>query len=99
AAAAGVPAGDVRVVADRIAGNTKGDMTAQGHVHLTTDSVDVTGDQAVYTASDKTVRMTGNVHFVGADGSTATAKSLAFNTEKNTFAMFDVAGQTNSVAV
>jgi len=98
-APAGVPAGDIRITADRIAGNAKGDMTAQGHVHLTTDSVDISGDQAVYTAVDKTVRMTGNVHFVGADGDTATAKSLAFNTEKNTFAMFDVAGQTNAVAV
>ena len=90
--------GEVRIVADRVAGNAKGDMTAQGHVHITTDSVDITGDQAVYTASDKTVRMTGNVHFVGADGDTATATSLAFHTDKNTFAMYDVAGQTNAVS-
>jgi hypothetical protein len=96
--ASGIPPGDVRIIADRIAGNTKGDMTAQGHVHLTTDSVDISGDQAVYTAVDKTVRMTGNVHFVGADGDTATAKSLAFNMDKSTFAMFDVAGQTNAVS-
>jgi hypothetical protein len=98
AGAAGVAPGDVRVTADRIAGNAKGDMTAQGHVHITTDSVDVTGDQAVYTASDKTVRMTGHVHFVGADGDTATATSLAFHTDKNSFAMYDVAGQTSAVS-
>jgi hypothetical protein len=90
--------GEVRIVADRVAGNAKGDMTAQGNVHITTDSVDITGDQAVYTASDKTVRMTGNVHFVGADGDTATATSLAFHTDKNTFAMYNVAGQTNAVS-
>jgi hypothetical protein len=90
--------GEVRIVADRVAGNAKGDMTAQGHVHITTDSVDITGDQAVYTASDKTVRMTGNVHFVGADGDTATATSLAFRTDKNTFAMYNVAGQTSAVS-
>ncbi|HKW45344.1 MAG TPA: hypothetical protein VJN22_06775, partial [Candidatus Eremiobacteraceae bacterium] len=97
-AGSGVQPGDVRVTADRIAGNAKGDMTAQGHVHLTTDSVDVSGDQAVYTAADKTVRMTGNVHFVGADGDTATARSLAFRTDKNSFSMYDVAGQTSAVA-
>ncbi len=89
---------EMRVTADRIVGNAKGDMTADGHVHLTTNSVDITGDQAVYTASDKIVRMTGHVQFVDADGDTATATSLAYDTTKSTVALYNVAGQTSAVS-
>ena len=93
-----IPPNIVRITGDRIVGNVKGDMTADGHVHITTDSVDISGDQAVYTASDKIVRLTGHVQFVSADGDTATATSLAFDTTKSTFRMYDVAGQTSAVS-
>jgi hypothetical protein len=92
-----LPPDVVLITADRVVGSVKSDMTADGHVHLTTNSVDISGDQAVYTASDKIVRMTGHVHFVGADGDTATASSLAFDTVKSTIALYDVAGETAAV--
>jgi len=94
-------AGFADVTADEIFGNSgpTGDMTALGHVIIRYGTYDILADEARYNGTTKIVRATGHVQFVSAAGDTATASALDYDTVKNQVTMFDVSGQTASIAV
>lgn len=90
------PEGLARVTADQLYGkNTPtGGFTALGHVHLEYADADVRADQAVYDAKTKILRATGHVLFTQANGDSATAQALEYESDTDRVTMFGVAGQT-----
>ena len=91
--------GSAQVTADQMYGNggPTGDITALGHVDIKYADVDIIADQAVYHASTKIISATGHVHFVDANGDTATAQSLDYDTVDGHVTMNDVVGQSSSL--
>jgi len=88
------------VLADEVYGNsaTGGDMTALGHVIIKYQQYDILADEARYNGTTKLIRATGHVQFVSATGDSATASALDYDTVTDEVAMFDVSGQTSSIA-
>ena len=90
------PPGMARVSADQLYGkNTPtGGFTALGHVRLEYADALVVADQAVYDARTKILRATGHVRFTQADGDSATAQALEYESDTDRVTMFGVSGQT-----
>ncbi|HYK52255.1 MAG TPA: hypothetical protein VEV38_01830, partial [Candidatus Eremiobacteraceae bacterium] len=91
--------GNAQVTADQMYGNggPTGDITALGSVDIKYADVDIIADQAVYHASTKIITATGHVHFTDANGDTATAQSLDYDTVDGHVVMTDVVGQSSSL--
>ena len=91
------PPGFGRITADRVFGNSNGDMDAEGHVLIVQGDSTITADSAHYDAATRLVHATGDVHYVSANGDTATAKALEYDVAHDRVIMDDVEGQTSSV--
>ena len=91
------PPGFGRITADRVFGNSNGDMDAEGHVLIVQGDSTITADSAHYDAATRLVHAAGDVHYVSANGDTATAKALEYDVAHDRVIMDDVEGQTSSV--
>jgi hypothetical protein len=91
--------GQAQVIADEMYGSgaAGGDITALGHVDIRYAEVDILADEAVYDGTTKTITATGHVRFVNADGDSATADSLRYNTDTGQVDMTDVVGQSSQL--
>jgi hypothetical protein len=94
-----LPQGAAVVKADQMygSGGPKGDITALGHVDIKYGDVDINSDQAVYNGVTKIITATGHVKFVNANGDTATASTLDYDTNDGRVTMNDVNGQSSSL--
>lgn len=94
-----LPQGEAVVHADQMygSGGPRGDITALGHVDIKYGDVDIMSDQAVYNGVSKIITATGHVRFINANGDTATAASLDYDTNDGRVTMNDVAGQSSSL--
>ena len=94
-----LPSGIARVTADQLYGNNGpgGGFTAYGHVRLDYADATVVADQAVYSATTKILRATGNVLLTQANGDSATASALEYHSDTDRVEMFDVSGSTAAV--
>jgi len=92
------PPGFGRLTADRLYGNANGDMDADGHVLIVSGDSTITADRAHYDAATRIVRAIGDVHYVAANGDTATAKTLDYDVTHDRVIMDDVEGQSSAVA-
>lgn len=94
-----LPQGSAQVTADQMYGNggPTGDITALGHVDIKYADVEIVADQAVYHGATKIITATGHVRFTSADGDTATASSLDYDTADGHVVMTDVVGQSSSL--
>ena len=91
--------GQALVKADKMygSGGPKGDITALGHVDIKYGDVDIIADQAVFDGITKIITATGHVKFINANGDTATATSLDYDTNNGRVTMNDVNGQSSSL--
>lgn len=78
-------------------GGPHGDITALGHVDIKYGDIDILSDQAVFNGTTKIITATGHVKFVNANGDTAVAKTLDYDTSNGRVNMTDVAGQSAQV--
>ena len=94
-----LPQGAAVVKADQMygSGGPTGDITALGHVDIKYGDVDIIADQAVYNGVSKIITATGHVKFINANGDTATATSLDYDTNDGRVTMNDVVGQSSSL--
>lgn len=99
ATAVPLPAGEAVVKADQLYGSSgpHGDMTALGHVDIKYGDIDILSDQAVYDGTSKVITATGHVKFINADGDTATAQTLDYDTVSGRVSMTDVVGQSSQL--
>jgi hypothetical protein len=91
--------GQAVVKADQMygSGGRQGDITALGHVDIKYGDIDIIADQAVYDGLSKIITATGHVKFINANGDTATAVSLEYDTNDGRVTMNDVVGQSSSL--
>lgn len=92
------PPGFGRLTADRLYGKANGDMDADGHVLIVSGDATITADRAHYDAAARVVRAIGNVHYVAANGDTATAGTLNYDVAHDRVIMDKVEGQSSAVA-
>jgi hypothetical protein len=92
------PPGFGRLTADRLYGKANGDMDADGHVLIVSGDSSITADRAHYDAASRTVRAIGNVHYVAANGDSATAQALDYDVARDRVVMDGVEGQSSAVA-
>jgi hypothetical protein len=94
-----LPQGAAVVTADQMygSGGAGQDITALGHVNIKYGDIDIIADQAVFNGKTKVIRATGHVKFINANGDTATATSLDYDTNDGRVAMNDVVGQSSSL--
>ena len=72
-------------------------MEADGHVLIVVGDSTITADSAHYDAATRLVHAIGDVHYVAANGDTATAKALEYDVARDRVIMDDVEGQTSSI--
>ncbi|MBV8082354.1 MAG: LPS-assembly protein LptD [Candidatus Eremiobacteraeota bacterium] len=92
------PPGFGRLTADRLYGKASGDMDADGHVLIVSGDSSITADRAHYDAATRTIRAIGDVHYVSANGDTASAKALDYDVAHDRIIMDGVEGQTSAIA-
>jgi hypothetical protein len=92
------PPGFGQITADRVYGKTNGDMDADGHVVIVSGDSNITADRAHYDAATHIVHAAGHVHYLSANGDSATAQSLEYDVAHDRIIMDGVEGQTSSVA-
>lgn len=94
-----LPQGAAVVKADQMygSGGPGADITALGHVDIKYGDIDIIADQAVFNGKSKIITATGHVKFINANGDTATATTLDYDTNDGRVTMNDVAGQSSSL--
>jgi hypothetical protein len=89
--------GMARVTADQLFGKSGGDIDAAGNVDVRYGDADILADRAHYDSQTKIIQAVGHVRYVAANGDTATAESLEYDTNTDVVTMDGVQGQTSAV--